>query len=401
MSHSTPRRRPAALAFLAALGFVGAAQAADLTLFEGPRFSGPQVTLRGWTPNTRAVGFADRASSVVIETGRWEICTDADFKGTCVILGPGEYETLDPILNDRISSAREVGTFGERRGPYADWGRGEIQLFGRRGFDGRSVTLDSDSASLARNNFDDRASSVVVTRGTWELCSEPDFRGDCRTYAPGRYSDLGYGMAREISSARLVRSVRDAPVVMHPGYPPAGEGPARVILFRDRGLKGQSLAVSGQVNDLARSNFDDGVESMIVESGTWVACRDTFFRGECRTFGPGRYDDNLAFNFLRYVSSIRPSGGAVPQQPPQPQKATVEMFSDAQFRGDRVNVGGPIADLKQANFNNRAESVIVRGGTWEICSDAGYSGNCAVFAPGNYPNLGTLGRQVSSLRRVR
>jgi hypothetical protein len=319
MSRPSPRRRSAALACLAALGFVGATQAADLTLFERPNFSGAQVTLRGWTPDIRKFGFNDRASSMAIESGRWEICSDIEFKGTCVTVGPGEYPALDRVLNDRISSAREVGTYGDRRGPYSDWGRGEIQLFGRPGFDGRSVTLESDSAALARNNFDDRASSVVVSRGTWELCSEPDFRGDCRTFAPGRYADLGYGMAREISSARLVRSVRDAPIVVHPGYPPPGDGPARAILFRERGLKGASLAVSGPVNDLSRSNYGNAVASMIVESGTWVACQDTYFRGECRTFGPGRYNDNVAFNFLRQASSIRPGGGAVPQQQPQQQ----------------------------------------------------------------------------------
>lgn len=405
MSHPSPRRRSAALACLAALGFVGATQAADLTLFERPNFGGAQVTLRGWTPDIRKFGFNDRASSMAIESGRWEICSDIEFKGTCVTVGPGEYPALDRVLNDRISSAREVGTFGDRRGPYSDWGRGEIQLFGRSGFDGRSVTLESDSAALARNNFDDRASSVVVTRGTWELCSEPDYRGDCRTFAPGRYADLGYGMAREISSARLVRSVRDAPVVVHPSYPPPGDGPARAILFRERGLKGQSLAVSGPVNDLSRSNFGNAVASMIVESGTWVACQDAYFRGECRTFGPGRYNDNQAFNFLRQASSIRPGGGVAPQQPPQrlpPQEGPpgVELFSDALFRGDRVNIDRPTADLSRANFNNRAESAIVRGGSWEVCSDADYGGSCLALAPGRYPNLGSFGREVSSLRRV-
>jgi len=108
----------------------------------------------------------------------------------------------------------------------------------------------------------------------------------------------------------------------------------------------------------------------------------------------------VAHNFLLQASSIRPGGGVAPQPQPPQQRAGVELFSEPQYRGDRVTIDGPTADLKRANFNNRAESVVVHGGTWEICSDAGYSGNCAAFAPGNYPNLGTLGRKVSSLRRV-
>ncbi len=405
MSHPTSRRRSALLACIAALSFAGAAQAAELTLYEHANFAGAQITLRAWTPNVSRVGFNDRTSSVVVDSGRWEVCTDADFKGSCVILTRGEYPALDRTLNDRISSAREVGSYGDRRGAYNDWGRGTIQLFGRPGFAGRNLVLEADAAALARNNFDDRASSIVVSRGTWELCSEPGFRGDCRTYPPGRYADLGYGMAREVSSARLVRPMRDAPVVISPGQPLPPDAPARAVLFAERGLRGASLAVSGPVGDLDRSNFNDTASSMVVESGTWVACRDSYFRGECRTFGPGRYDDFDALNFLRQVSSLRPGGGVVAPPPPVPpvpptRRGGIELFADADFRGDTVAIDGPVADLTRANFNDRTESIIVYAGTWEVCSDADFGGSCAVFGPGSYARIGGLGRQVSSLRRV-
>ncbi len=407
MSHSTTRRHSPMLACLAALGFAGAAQAAELTLYEQPNFAGVQVTLRGYTPNVGRVGFSDRTSSVVVDSGRWEICTDSDFKGKCVILERGAYPALDPTLNDNISSAREVGSYGDSRGAYNDWGRGTIQLFSRPGFAGRNVILEADSAALSGNNFDDRASSLVVTRGTWELCADPGFSGGCRIYPPGRYAELGYGMAREASSVRLVRPTRDAPVVISPGQPVPADGTARAILYSEPGMRGQSLALSEPMNDLGRSDFDDLTASLIVESGTWIACRDTYFRGECRTFGPGRYDDNNTRNFLSRVASIRPGAGALP--PPAPPEAPaspprdtgVELFSEHNFRGDSVAVDGPIADLTRSNFNDRAESVIVHAGTWEICSDAGFNGSCAVFAPGSYARIGGLGRQVSSLRRVR
>jgi Beta/Gamma crystallin len=403
MTHSTTRRRSPLIACLAALGFAGAAQAAELTLYEHPHFAGAQLTLRGWTSDISRLGFNDRTSSLVIDSGRWEVCTGADFKGTCVTLTRGEYPTLDRSLNDRISSARELDSHGDQRGAYNDWGRGSIQLFSKSNFGGRNLVLEADAAALARSDFDDRASSVIVTRGTWELCSGPDFRGDCRSYAPGRYADLGRGQANEVSSARLVRPLRDAPVAISPGHPLPAAGPARAILYSDSDMRGASLVLSGPVNDLARSNFSDVAMSMSVESGTWVACRDTYFRGDCRTFGPGRYDDNETKNFLARVSSIRPGGEAAPPQPPPaipPRNAAVELFSDADFRGDRVAVEGPITDLKRSNFNDRTESLKVYAGTWEICSDAGFGGSCTMFAPGSYPRIGGLARHVSSLRRV-
>ena len=79
----------------------------------------------------------------------------------------------------------------------------------------------------------------------------------------------------------------------------------------------------------------------------------------------------------------------------------IELFADPVFRGDRLAVDGPIADLARASFNDRTESLIVHEGTWEICSEAGFNGSCAVFGPGNYAHIGGLGHAVSSLRRVR
>jgi len=36
-------------------------------------------------------GFNDRVQSAVVHDGRWEICVDADFGGSCGVLAPGAY----------------------------------------------------------------------------------------------------------------------------------------------------------------------------------------------------------------------------------------------------------------------------------------------------------------------
>jgi hypothetical protein len=67
------------------------------------------------------VGFNDRASSMVVRNGRWQVCSDADFRGKCVTLDPGEYPSLRSMgLNDRLSSVRELGQ-GQGQG---GWGGG-------------------------------------------------------------------------------------------------------------------------------------------------------------------------------------------------------------------------------------------------------------------------------------
>jgi uncharacterized protein YcfJ len=57
---------------------------------------------------TRA-GFNDRASSVIVESGQWEVCDDANFRGQCMVLRRGTYDSLYAMgMNDRISSVRPV-----------------------------------------------------------------------------------------------------------------------------------------------------------------------------------------------------------------------------------------------------------------------------------------------------
>ena len=379
----------------------GAAGAAEITLYEHAQFAGAQLTLRGWTRDISGTGFNDRASSIVVNSGRWELCTEADFRGTCAVFTRGEYPVIDGRLNDRISSARETGTYGDRRGGYNDYGRGAVVLYDDGNLGGRSLRLEADAPSLGRNGFNDRAVSLEVLQGTWELCADAEFSGACRTYAPGRYPDLGYGMARQVSSARLLRSAGEAPAVISPGLPPPPPNQqGRVVLFSERGLRGASLAVAGAVPDLERSNFNDVSASLYVESGTWVACRDSFFRGDCRSFGPGRYDDLGATGLDRAISSIRPGGGMVPPPAPPPAESAVELFSEPEFGGERVRIEREMRDLEPLGFNDRAASIVVFAGTWELCTDARFGGDCAVFRPGRYPRLGGLTQQVSSLRRI-
>ena len=159
--------RYAALCGALGLGVATAARAAEITLYEHDNFGGAQMTLRGYTPNFASTGFNDRVSSLVVTSGRWELCTDAEFKGTCVTFMPGEYPTIDKRLNDRFSSARETGSYGDRRGSYNDYGRGEIELYDQPGFGGRSLRLDG-ATGCKRGSDRQRGRALAGGRGAGE-----------------------------------------------------------------------------------------------------------------------------------------------------------------------------------------------------------------------------------------
>ena len=93
----------------AAAAAVAADASAQVTFFEAEGFRGNAFMVRQPTPNFSPLGFNDRASSAVVERGRWIVCEDAGFRGRCIVLVPGKYPSLALYeMNNRISSARPV-----------------------------------------------------------------------------------------------------------------------------------------------------------------------------------------------------------------------------------------------------------------------------------------------------
>jgi uncharacterized protein YcfJ len=81
--------------------------AAQITFYQGEGFRGRAYTTEGSINDLRRSGFDDRASSVVVERGRWEVCEDARFRGRCVVLRRGSYDSLERIgMGNMISSVR-------------------------------------------------------------------------------------------------------------------------------------------------------------------------------------------------------------------------------------------------------------------------------------------------------
>jgi len=86
---------------------------AQITLYQDEGFRGPVFSTGKAVGNFDRTGFNDRASSAVVERGRWEVCENARFEGRCVVLQPGNYPSLSGFgLNDRISSVRPVAATG-------------------------------------------------------------------------------------------------------------------------------------------------------------------------------------------------------------------------------------------------------------------------------------------------
>lgn len=206
-----PLRIPFAVGlFLTAACLVSsAARAGVLILFEHQNFEGRRMALRGDMPNLDRTDFNDRAESILVRDGTWEVCTDAYYRGHCERLGPGEYRTLGGEFVRRISSLREVRggppPFAPPPAPQP-MGRPHAQLFEDPNFGGRELLIeDQVVANFEDLGFNDRAASLKVVGGYWQFCTDANFQGTCRTFGPGEYPRLPGDVANRISSGRRIQ----------------------------------------------------------------------------------------------------------------------------------------------------------------------------------------------------
>jgi hypothetical protein len=85
----------------------------------------------------------------------------------------------------------------------------QLVMYEREGFRGRSVVIDKESRNLDRRGLGDRASSIVVERGRWEVCEKPRFAGRCAMLRQGNYPSLkASGLDGKISSVRKASDKR-------------------------------------------------------------------------------------------------------------------------------------------------------------------------------------------------
>ena len=199
------------------------AGAGELTLYSRDDYHGRSQTVRDAVADLEDVRFNDTTQSIRVRSGRWEACEEADFRGACFLLEVGDYPSLDGRAN-KITSLREVrggwdrGRDRERErewDEHRDRGRerghlpgralgGELTLYTRDDFVGRSLSVRNGAADLRERDFNDTAQSARVRAGYWEVCEDADFRGRCRTLGPGEYATLER-LSNRISSVREVR----------------------------------------------------------------------------------------------------------------------------------------------------------------------------------------------------
>jgi hypothetical protein len=158
-----------------------------------------------------------------------------------------------------------------------------VTFYELENFGGRTLVTDGAVPNFVDRGFNDRARSVIVEGAPVEVCVDINFQGGCTVLQPGRYPTLGE-LRQQISSVRELGGRSDR----RGGG--GGEGRyASATLFSGPNMTGRSFTLGGQGAPNLQG-FNERASSLVVDRGYWIFCSEPGFGGECRTFGPGRYD---------------------------------------------------------------------------------------------------------------
>jgi hypothetical protein len=370
--------------------FVSGTAMGNVTFFEAENFAGRQFTIDRSLPNFGALGFNNGAQSAIVDGYPWELCFDQNFGGGCTVLAPGRYPSLGGLLA-RVSSARQVGAT-----PAAGiQPPGSITFYETENFGGRQMLTDRPLPNLGRSIAGARPHSAVVEGGSWQVCADTNFGGDCTVLGPGRYSTLDV-LSGRISSARPIST----PMATLP--PPGIDARAKggIIFFESENFGGSKFMIDQPDPNFASSHAVDRYQSAIVEGGAWELCVDADFRGGCRIFVPGRYAELGGLSGR--ISSARPSydqRGEMPRDGIR-GRASATLFAGPNLTGRAFRLSSEGLDNLYDRFNDRASSLRVERGYWIFCSDASFRGECRTFGPGDYASLPGLNNGIASGRRI-
>jgi len=100
-----------------------------------------------------------------------------------------------------VSACSLLAGFGPGVVALAGAASSELTLYEDRDLRGDNRTFTKGERDLDRSGWEDRAESVRIRRGSWELCRDRDYR-DCTVFAPGEFELRGTRLDRRLRSIR-------------------------------------------------------------------------------------------------------------------------------------------------------------------------------------------------------
>jgi hypothetical protein len=188
----------------------------------------------------------------------------------------------------------------------------KLALYAQTSLAGDSRSIQANFSNLEAIDFDNRARSVRVLSGTWEICEEKNYK-KCQVVERNVLNLDTTGLSGKISSVRIVHTT-PAQTLATPVVPvaAAASGPEpTLVLFDKTNYRGATYTVTAPAGNVA--GLTARVESLKVVSGTWQVCTGMNYTGTCTTIAADSADLGRWRNTIVSARPITP-GAPPPQQ---------------------------------------------------------------------------------------
>ncbi|WP_109261725.1 beta/gamma crystallin-related protein [Hyphobacterium indicum] len=247
---------------------------AQVVLYDGPNFTGRSVRIQAGEDgsNLTNLNFNDRASSMRV-LGNWEVCEHVNFDGACQRFN-SDVANLGGF-NDRISSVRVLATIPPPSRPTPVLlPRSGLQLYDNAGYSGQTFDAGSDVNNLSNTGFNDRTGSLVMAENeTWQVCSDANYRGLCRSFSEPVADLTAVGLNNNISSMRRIGS---PPIPGRPIVPPGGG--LTQLSGETRGENGVGFFAIPRANGSAIDHCERSLSQTCGDTGADAVCRMAGYR---------------------------------------------------------------------------------------------------------------------------
>ncbi|MEZ5985739.1 MAG: beta/gamma crystallin-related protein [Hyphomonas sp.] len=234
--------------------------------------------------------------------------------------------------------------------------------------------------------FNDRARSIAVLSGQWEVCQHSDFTGRC-VFLRYDVPDLAwFGLSGEVSSVRPVYEYTDAE--------------HGLMFVRDE---------NGYIRYVDNERYGYDTYSYGYGASTAIQVYHYGYSPEYRRYGyydPRLGYDPYGFGWNAYSTPYYSSSYYHRERPPLrghygARDAAVTLYVDSYDRGASLGLNRGITDLSRYRFNDNISSIQIRSGRWEVCEHANYQGRCQIIdASVDQLNGLRLNDNISSIRPV-
>jgi hypothetical protein len=271
-----------------------------------------------------------------------------------------------------------------------------LTMFADTNYRGEALTLRNDNPNLNTVGMYQLASSLQIASGEqWEICDQPNYGGACLVVS-GNESDLRRRNWNDrVASARRVGGRGGRRGGGGGGiFPPGNQ--TGLELYANARFYGERQMFTSAVSNFDQIGFNDRAMSLVVPQGeVWEVCVDSNFRN-CRSFS-GSVMDLGELGLARNISSVRPIRQGRGGSGEGNTGARLILFDNTGFSGSSRTIDRDAPAIFA--FGNRAESLQVMGGTWEICDRPKFAGRC-ITVTGDMQDLGPVGfsNQIQSVR---